>query len=144
MKKSLSVLCMCLLLVCGLSIPTLAAEEESSMFPTTTVEESVSGSIFNFDLNFNGAVPPIEYVSTEILPLPSGPRDGFAGVVSALFGTYEPKTYVVDTIIDGVLVDSDTQYVPGLAGLDYEWIACVVLFSIVLFCFLRMVGGILK
>lgn len=65
-------------------------------------------------------------------------------VLAALFGEYQPRTQTVtDHLSDGSSVTYQ-QYVPGLAGLDYEWLASVALFALVLYCILRMVGGALK
>lgn len=64
--------------------------------------------------------------------------------VTALFGEYTPKTYNVTTYLsDGTVVQS-SEVIPGLAGLDYEWLASVALFTLVLYCILRMIGGALK
>ena len=64
--------------------------------------------------------------------------------VKALFGEYTPKTYNVTTYLsDGTAVQS-TEIVPGLAGLDYEWIAGAALFALALYGLLRMIGGLLK
>lgn len=54
-------------------------------------------------------------------------------LITTLFGEYTP------------LMDPQTgSAVLGVAGCDWEWIAGVFLFGIVLFCFLRMVGVLLK
>lgn len=64
--------------------------------------------------------------------------------VLGLFGSYTPETYTVTTYLpDGSAVTS-TEIVPGLAGLDYEWIAGAVLFTLALYCIFRMIGGLLK
>lgn len=61
-----------------------------------------------------------------------------------LFGSYEPKTYTVTEYLpDGETVISQ-QYVPGLAGMDMEWLASVGLFALVIYCLLKLVGGVLK
>lgn len=114
---------------------------------TVTIPEEITGSVFNFDLNFNGAVQPVQYTSTEIMPSSDGPdntRPGLAGVVSSIFGDYSPLCYTVDTVIDGEIVDTDIQVVPGLAGLDWEWIGGIVLFSVMLYCFMKLIGGLLS
>lgn len=159
MKKVFAVLVVVLLFV---SIPAMAAEDVPESDPTgdvpsidvpvisgvdpgvVSVPDEISGSVFNFDLNFNGASQPTIYTSSYTTVPVEGPRDGLAGLVSSIFGVYTPRTYQTDTVVDGVVVDSVEQYVPGLAGLDYEWLAGVVLFAIMLFCFLKMVGGLLK
>ena len=33
---------------------------------------------------------------------------------------------------------------PGAAGVDYEWLAGVFLFGILLFCLMKLLGGVLK
>lgn len=54
-------------------------------------------------------------------------------IIIQLFGTYTP------------LLDPVTgQAVIGVAGVDWEWIAGVFLFGIVLYSFLRLVGVIFK
>lgn len=112
---------------------------------SVTVPDEITGSIFNFDLNFNGAVQPVQYTSTEIvLDGSTEARPGLAGVVFSIFGDYSPLCYTVDTVIDGVVVDTDIQVVPGLAGLDWEWIGGVILFSVMLYCFMKMIGGLLS
>lgn len=64
--------------------------------------------------------------------------------VNALFGRYHPRTHVVTTYLsDGTTVDT-VEVLPGLAGLDYAWIASVVLFSLALYCIFRMIGGLFR
>ena len=64
--------------------------------------------------------------------------------VLGLLGSYTPDTYTVTTYLpDGSAVTS-TEIVPGLAGLDYEWIAGAVLFTLALYCIFRMIGGIFR
>ena len=64
--------------------------------------------------------------------------------VLGLLGSYTPETYTVTTYLpDGSAVTS-TEIVPGLAGLDYEWIAGAVLFTLALYCIFRMIGGIFR
>ena len=64
--------------------------------------------------------------------------------VTALFGAYTPRTQTVtEYLSDGSSV-TYTQAVPGLAGLDWSWLASVALFALVLYGLLRMIGGLLK
>lgn len=66
------------------------------------------------------------------------------GVLVALFGEYQPRTQTVtEYLADGTEVTYQ-QYVDGLAGLDWTWIASVVLFAMSLYCVLRMIGGCLR
>lgn len=67
-----------------------------------------------------------------------------SAAVEALFGTYTPRTQTVtDYLSDGSSV-TYTQVIPGAAGLDWDWLACVGLFALFFYCVLRMIGGLLK
>lgn len=95
--------------------------------------------IFNDDLGLSFEVE----VSSTVVP-GSSSGSSLVSTVKALFGSYTPKTYNVTTYLpDGTAVQS-TEIVPGLAGLDYEWIAGAVLFALALYGLLRMIGGLLK
>ena len=64
--------------------------------------------------------------------------------VTALFGSYTPRTQTVtEYLSDGTTV-SYTEVVPGLAGLDWPWITSVALFAMALYCIFRMIGGLMK
>lgn len=67
-----------------------------------------------------------------------------AETIRSLFGTYTPRTQTVTTYYDGQPISTEEQIVPGLAGLDYEWLAGVGMFALVTFCLFRLLGGILK
>lgn len=61
-------------------------------------------------------------------------------MLQSLFGTYTPLTY------EAVAADGSIVVTPvlGVAGVDWEWVAGVFLFSIVLYAFFRLVGVLLK
>lgn len=62
----------------------------------------------------------------------------------ALFGPYEPQMETVTEVLsDGSSVTYE-RVIPDVAGLDYEWLASVGLFALVVFCFFRIVGGVAK
>lgn len=65
-------------------------------------------------------------------------------VLRSLFGEYTPKTQTVTTYFDGQVIDTTTEIIPGVAGMDFEWLTSVALFGIVLFCLFKLLGGILK
>ncbi|MPN35292.1 hypothetical protein SDC9_182789 [bioreactor metagenome] len=68
-----------------------------------------------------------------------------ADVVTALLGEYQRQTYTVQQMdSEGNVISTSTEYVPGLAGLDYPWIAGALLFGLVLAGFLRLIGGLLR
>lgn len=69
--------------------------------------------------------------------------DSLSGLIRSLFGSYEPRTQTVTTYYDGKPISSEEQIIPGLGGLDWEWIAGVLLFALVLFCLFRLLGGIM-
>ncbi len=89
----------------------------------------------------------------------------FADAVIALIGEYEPVTYDVCTYImdestfasspDGAeysfyasaneySTSTDTYTATGLAGVDWPWVCSLVLVTTLLFCFCRMIGGMLR
>ena len=71
-------------------------------------------------------------------------RSAFVAALESIFGEYHPQTYTVTTYLpDGSTVTS-VEVVPGLAGLDYAWIAGVALFALFLFCLLKLIGGVVK
>lgn len=64
--------------------------------------------------------------------------------LESLFGKYEPRTQTVTEVLsDGSTIEYE-QYVPGVAGMDWDWIASVSLFSMALYCVFRAIGGCLK
>ena len=85
-------------------------------------------------------VPAGEDIPDEA-PADSGTLPGF---LRAMFGEYTPKIQTVTTYFDGQPLDVSTEYVPGLAGLDVEWIASVVLFGVVVYCLFRLLGGMVR
>lgn len=66
-------------------------------------------------------------------------------VISGVLGEYTPKTVTVSQYdISGNLLGTSTEIVPGLAGLDYPWLAGAVVFTVFLYGVLRLLGGLLK
>lgn len=61
-------------------------------------------------------------------------------VLLAIFGEYTPLTAPTLTAT-GEIVD---VAIPGMAGVDWPYLAGVVLFGLVLYCFFRLVGVLLK
>lgn len=72
---------------------------------------------------------------------------GLKALVTSIFGEYTPVT---TTSVVSQTVGNDTQQylietvASGAAGVDYEWIAGVLLFAIMLFCLMKLLGGVLK
>lgn len=72
---------------------------------------------------------------------------GLKSLVTSIFGEYTPIT--TTSVITQTVGNDTYQYLvetvaPGSAGVDYEWIAGVLLFAILLYCFMRLLGGVLK
>lgn len=65
-------------------------------------------------------------------------------VVRDLFGTYTPRIQTVTTYMDGEPIAVEEQYVPGVAGMDWEWIAGFTVFLLMLYCLFRLLGGSVK
>ena len=71
-------------------------------------------------------------------------RGNFTTVLVDIFGEYTPRTQTVTTYFaDGTSINA-VEIVPGVAGLDWVWLASVTLFGVVIYCILRMIGGVLK
>lgn len=70
--------------------------------------------------------------------------DGLPTVVRSVFGEYQVRTQTVtETAADGTSTTS-VEPVPGLAGLDWYWLAGVFLFTVVLWSFFRFLGVVFK
>lgn len=67
-----------------------------------------------------------------------------AQVVRDLFGTYTPRVQTVTTYMDGEPIAVEEQYVPGVAGMDWEWIGGFAVFLLMLYCLFRLLGGSVK
>lgn len=61
-----------------------------------------------------------------------------------LFGEYQPRTQTVTKVLEDGSSISYQEYVPGVAGMDIEWLAAVGLFALFLFCVMKLVGGVFK
>ena len=65
----------------------------------------------------------------------------------SIFGEYEPVlttaavTETVDNVTTTTLIDVVAD---GAAGVDFEWLSGVFLFGILLYCLMKLLGGILK
>lgn len=71
------------------------------------------------------------------------PDGSIVAVLTSVLGEYSPATYQTVTYMDGVTVVT-TEVVPGLAGLDWPWIAAAGIFALMLFCLFKLLGGLWK
>lgn len=64
-------------------------------------------------------------------------------LVISIFGSYEPimttEVHMVGDTLEEVQVVAS-----GMAGVDWSWLAGVILFAIVLYSFFRLVGVLLR
>lgn len=112
-----------------MTVPAFAAEGQVSSDTYVTVESS--------------DFPEIPVIVHDLLS-DGESRSAFVAALESIFGEYQPQTYTVTTYLpDGSSVTS-VEVVPGLAGLDYAWIAGVGLFALFLFCLLKLIGGVVK
>lgn len=104
--------------------------------------------------------PPAASAPVESLPVEAPSNDGvilkalddsapsdrspLMEAVYGLFGEYRPRTCTVSTYLPDGSVAQSVEPVPGLAGLDYIWLASFGLFALALYCVFRMIGGLLK
>ena len=75
------------------------------------------------------------------------PLVGLKALVVSIFGEYEPvmtTAAVTETVGEETTTTLVDTVASGAAGVDYEWLAGVFLFGILLFCLMRLLGGILK
>lgn len=116
------VLPLLLLLTLSMVVSALATEDQLELFP----QEAVSA------------------YSVSELNDPPAPRSPLSETVTALFGTYTPRTQTVTQHLEDGSVITYQEVIPGLAGLDWPWLVSVGLFALVLFSLLRLIGGLLK
>lgn len=107
----------------------------------------------------SGAGALVEFQSNSLLAVPSGVSGGNGSLsllsssdsdgnaqdaLLALFGPYTPRMQTVTTYYNGEVISTEEQVVPGIAGLDFEWLVSVGLFALMLWCLFRILGGLLK
>lgn len=72
---------------------------------------------------------------------------GLKALITSIFGEYTPvmTTAVVTETVDNETTTTLVDVVAGgAAGVDYTWLGGVFLFGILLFCLMKLLGGILK
>lgn len=66
-------------------------------------------------------------------------------VIEDVLGEYRRQTYTIEEYnADGDLIGTSTEYVPGLAGLDYAWITGAILFALFVSAFFKLLGGLIR
>ena len=112
-------------------------EEPSATEPEVVIEEEedpeVLPSYSVTELDENGRDP-----------VGDPEKQSMKDVVALVLGDYTPRTQTVTQYLSDGSVESHTEIVSGVAGLDWEWISGAGLFGLVLFSFLKLVGVLLK
>lgn len=115
-----------------------AADDDATGDPSGTDDTGTS------DVPVVQVVDSSQTVVYDAVAPDSSSRSALLDAVISLFGNYQPRTYTVTTYLeDGSTVQSQ-EFVSGLAGLDYEWIAGAGLFIMALYCIFRTIGGMMK
>ena len=90
------------------------------------------------------SVSSVGVLDASAYSLEDGTDNSLVQVVRRLFGTYTPRTQTVTTYYDGQPLSVDEQIIPGLGGLDWEWITGACLFLLMLYCLFRLLGGVVR
>ena len=90
------------------------------------------------------SVSSVGVLDASAYSLEDGTDNSLVQVVRRLFGTYTPRTQTVTTYYDGQPLSVDEQIIPGLGGLDWEWITAACLFLLMLYCLFRLLGGVVR
>ena len=72
---------------------------------------------------------------------------GIKALITSIFGEYTPvkSSAVVSETVNGEVNTTIIDIVaPGMAGVDFQWLAGVLLFAILLFCLMKLLGGVLS
>lgn len=89
------------------------------------------------------ATPEPVQVTTSLSD-PSDPEKGsLKSIILQVFGDYEPRTQTIETS-QGDQQTIQTEIVPGVAGVDWPWLAGVLVFSIAFYGFFRILGVLIR
>ena len=131
-------------------VPDAPGTSDSSDFsPADSVESvTVSGSDVHVLVHNNDTLSVPSSFSIAGHAADSSEADSSGGNIRdtlvSLFGSYTPHVQTVTTYYNGEVIASEEQVIPGLGGIDFEWLASVGLFALMLWCFFRFVGGLIK
>lgn len=124
-------------IVVNVEVPVVPASVEET--PETSTEETLEEII-----EVEEIPEVVTYAMRSLDDTETTEDTTMSSVIVSVFGEYQGKTQTVTEVLaDGSTIEYQ-EYVPGLAGLDWHWLSGVLLFSVVLWSFFRMVGGVLK
>lgn len=68
-----------------------------------------------------------------------------ADVIAGVLGEYQRQTYTVQELdANGNVISTSTEYVQGLAGLDYHWLAGAAIFFLFFSGAFKLLGGLIR
>lgn len=91
----------------------------------------------------NAGASPATNTTRDLRTDTARPEGSVVSVLTSILGEYSPATYQTITYMDDATVVT-TEIVPGLAGLDWPWIASAGIFALMLFCLFKLLGGLWK
>jgi len=70
-------------------------------------------------------------------------------LIISIFGSYTPVTYVHeyaqwDAVTEQYITIRETVIASGFAGVDWTYVLGVLAFLVVLYCILRIIGGVIS
>lgn len=117
--------------------------------PPDVPSEDAPGSPLLAEVPPEESAPPVYRVADlrDSSDSSGSPANGLKALVTSIFGEYEPimtTAVVTETVGSETTTNLIDVVAGGSAGVDYEWIAGVVLFAILLYSFVRLLGGVLR
>jgi len=90
--------------------------------------------------------PDITVIAVTSLPdVAEEATSTMADVITGVLGEYRQKTYTVEHLdAEGNVIATSVEYVPGLAGLDYAWLAGAAVFLLFFSGSFRLLGGLIR
>lgn len=118
---------------------------EEELQEGTTVSTTESG------VTVNVTYPDADtYSVVTVEPLSEGdPSEDLAStmasVIEGVLGEYHREIYTVTEYdSEGNVIATSTQYVDGLAGLDYAWISGAMIFGLCIAGLFKLLGGLIR
>lgn len=127
-------LCCCIALVCLVVVATPAFADdvtpEDTSEPRSTMQPSGSEATEPYIVS--------EEVTRSVSPVTPSDANGFKAVILGLFGDYE-------TVVTEHRYTSSNGYtsVQVTTDPDYAWMIAAAIFTVVLYCLFRLLGGVL-
>lgn len=139
------------------SVDTTKNNEETIANGNTEIGETessmpvLSDTLETFELANEPTAPKNStYSVTDLRVSDSGvppESTGIKALIASIFGEYTPvkSAAVVSETVNGEVNTTIIDIVaPGMAGVDFQWLAGVFLFAILLFCLMKLLGGVLS